>query len=70
MSYTYFSGLGDPQWALEFRHPDADVRWAVVDSANVTVTLQDSTDVLRGSARITVAGVRVGADRILDGLTE
>ncbi|WP_370181103.1 acyl-CoA dehydrogenase [Rhodococcus wratislaviensis] len=47
-----------------------DVRWAVVDSADVTVTVQDSIDVLRGSARITADAVQVGSDRILDGLGE
>ncbi|TQF69115.1 acyl-CoA dehydrogenase [Rhodococcus spelaei] len=47
-----------------------ETRWVVVDSADVTVTAQDSIDVLRGSARVQADGIRVDAGRVLDGLDE
>ncbi|AQA25294.1 acyl-CoA dehydrogenase, N-terminal domain protein [Rhodococcus sp. MTM3W5.2] len=47
-----------------------EIRWVVVDSAELTVTGQDSIDVLRGSARVEADGVLVAAERVLDGLSE
>ncbi|MFC7446702.1 acyl-CoA dehydrogenase [Rhodococcus daqingensis] len=47
-----------------------EIRWMVVDSADLTVTGQDSIDVLRGSARVEADGVLVAAERVLDGLGE
>ncbi|WP_027502598.1 acyl-CoA dehydrogenase [Rhodococcus sp. UNC363MFTsu5.1] len=47
-----------------------EIRWVVVDSAELTVTGQDSIDVLRGSARVEADGVLVAAERVLDGLGE
>lgn len=43
-----------------------DVRWVVLDAADVTVSAQDSIDVLRGSARVEANNVHVAADRVLD----
>lgn len=49
---------------------DGETRWVVVESGDVKRAAQDSIDVLRGSARVEADGVRVDADRVLDGLTE
>ncbi|QCQ92724.1 acyl-CoA dehydrogenase [Rhodococcus sp. SGAir0479] len=46
------------------------VRWVVVDRADVTVTVQDAIDPLRGAARVEAAETVVDADRVLDGLDE
>ncbi|MBJ7479560.1 acyl-CoA dehydrogenase [Rhodococcus sp. (in: high G+C Gram-positive bacteria)] len=46
------------------------VRYAVLESSAVSITVQDSIDVLRGSARIEADNVQISAERILDGLTE
>ncbi|KAA0017677.1 acyl-CoA dehydrogenase [Antrihabitans cavernicola] len=46
------------------------VRWVVLDAADVTIGVQDSIDILRGSARLEVSGLSVGADRVLDGLSQ
>ncbi|TSD99801.1 acyl-CoA dehydrogenase [Skermania sp. ID1734] len=47
-----------------------DIRWAAIDRADLTITAQDSIDVLRGSARVEAVGIEVGGDRVLDGLSE
>ncbi|GAB2982400.1 acyl-CoA dehydrogenase [Nocardioides montaniterrae] len=48
---------------------DGAVRWVVAQADELTVTTQDSADVLRGAARVTAADLVVPADRVLDGLT-
>ncbi|QXJ20039.1 acyl-CoA dehydrogenase [Actinomadura graeca] len=46
------------------------VRWVAVDAADLTVTpVEASLDRVRRVASVEAAGVRVGADRVLDGLT-
>lgn len=45
-----------------------DMRWAVIEAADLVVTSQDSVDVLRGSARVEATGVTVPADRVLEHL--
>ncbi|WP_446221271.1 acyl-CoA dehydrogenase [Nocardia sp. IBHARD005] len=47
-----------------------ETRWAVVDSADLVITAQDSIDVVRGSARVQAEDVRIAADRLLDKLAE
>ncbi|MCW4352471.1 acyl-CoA dehydrogenase [Hoyosella sp. YIM 151337] len=46
-----------------------DERWMAVDTAGLTVTEQDSIDLLRGSARIEARDLIVSADRVLHGLS-
>ena len=48
---------------------EGSTRWVAVDAPALAVTRQDNIDVLRGSVRVEATGVRVGADRVLDGLT-
>ncbi|GAA1481394.1 acyl-CoA dehydrogenase [Gordonia sinesedis] len=48
----------------------APVQYVAVTGDEIVTKEQDSVDVLRGSARITLSDVHVGDDRILDGLSE
>lgn len=49
---------------------DSDTAWAAVDPEAVTVTAQDSIDLLRGSARVELSDVAITDDQILTGLTD
>src|SRR5699024_2691200 len=49
-------------------HLDEQTRWAVLDSADVTVSPSDSLDVTRGSVHVVADGVEVSIKRVLDGL--
>lgn len=52
------------------RTDGGEVRWVLLDSADVTARDQGSLDVLRESARIEADDVFVANDRVLDGLSE
>ena len=46
-----------------------DVRWVVLEADQLTVSRQDSIDLLRGSARVEAAAVSFGTDRVLENLS-
>ncbi|ROO84110.1 alkylation response protein AidB-like acyl-CoA dehydrogenase [Actinocorallia herbida] len=48
---------------------DAGGEWVVVEAAELTVTARPSLDRVRRSGRVEAAGVRVSAERVLDGVT-
>lgn len=49
---------------------DGVVRWSALDAADVQTSTQDSIDLVRRSARVTVDDLHVGADRLLDSIDE
>ncbi|GAB4003193.1 acyl-CoA dehydrogenase [Nocardioides ultimimeridianus] len=48
---------------------DGRIRWVIALADELTVTAQDSADVLRGAARVTATDLTIPGDRVLDGLT-
>jgi alkylation response protein AidB-like acyl-CoA dehydrogenase len=47
-----------------------EVRWVAVDATDLTLTRQDSIDLVRGSGRASADGVLVRRERVLEGLSQ
>ncbi|CAM3582783.1 acyl-CoA dehydrogenase [Smaragdicoccus niigatensis] len=63
-------GAAHADFVIAAAYFDGQVKWLVLDAEQFSVESQDSIDVLRGSACVSVEDLTIGPDRILEGISD